>query len=87
MAELLLEGDLSEPQRSGLQLISQSGSSLLTIINDILDYSKIEVGKMTIQPAPFDVIEAIEDVVALLAPEAQKQTMRLRSGLILRCLA
>jgi len=73
MAELLLEGDLSELQRSGLQLISQSGSSLLTIINDILDYSKIEVGKMTIQPAPFDVIEAIEDVVALLAPEAQKQ--------------
>lgn len=73
MAELLLEGDLTEPQRSGLQLISQSGSSLLTIINDILDYSKIEVGKMTIQPAPFDVIEAMEDIVALLAPEAQKQ--------------
>lgn len=72
MAELLLEGDLTEPQRSGLQLISQSGSSLLTIINDILDYSKIEVGKMTIQPAPFDVVEALEDIVALLAPEAQK---------------
>lgn len=73
MAELLLEGDLTEPQRSGLQLISQSGSSLLMIINDILDYSKIEVGKMTIQPAPFDVVEAMEDIVALLAPEAQKQ--------------
>ncbi len=73
MAELLLEGDLTEPQRSGLQLISQSGSSLLTIINDILDYSKIEVGKMTIQPAPFDVVEALEDIVALLAPEAQKK--------------
>lgn len=73
MAELLLEGDLTEPQRSGLQLISQSGSSLLTIINDILDYSKIEVGKMTIQPAPFDIVEAMEDIVALLAPEAQKQ--------------
>lgn len=72
MAELLLEGNLTEPQRSGLQLISQSGSSLLTIINDILDYSKIEVGKMTIQPAPFDIIEAMEDIVALLAPEAQK---------------
>ena len=74
MAELLLESDLTEPQRSGLQLISQSGSSLLMIINDILDYSKIEAGKMTIHPAPFDIVEAIEDIVALLAPEAQKQS-------------
>lgn len=73
MAELLLEDDLTEPQRSGLQLISQSGSSLLTIINDLLDHSKLEAGKLTIQPAPFDIIEAIEDVVALLAPEAQKR--------------
>ncbi len=77
MAELLLESDLTEPQRSGLQLISQSGSSLLTIINDILDYSKIEMGKMTVQPAPFDVTEAIEDIVALLAPEAQKRNNEL----------
>ncbi len=73
MAELLLGGDLAEQQRSGLEPISQSGSSLLTIINDILDYSKIEAGKMTIQPGPFDVIEAVEDVVALLSPEAAKR--------------
>ena len=77
MAELLLEDDLTEHQRSGLQLISQSGSSLLEIINDLLDHSKLEAGKLTIQPAPFDVIEAIEDVVALLAPEAQKQNNEL----------
>lgn len=77
MAELLLEDDLTEPQRSGLQLISQSGSSLLQIINDLLDHSKLEAGKLTIQPAPFDVVEAIEDVVALLAPEAHKRNNEL----------
>ena len=73
MAELLLESDLSQDQRAGLELISQSGQALVTIINDILDFSKLEAGKMTIRPEPFDLVEGVEEVAALLVPSAAER--------------
>lgn len=76
MAELLLESDLSQDQRAGLELISQSGQSLVTIINDILDFSKLEAGKMMIRPEPFDLVEGVEEVGALLAPTAVERGLR-----------
>lgn len=76
MAELLLTSKLNEEQRAGLELIVQSGDALLTIINDILDFSKIEAGKMSIRPSPFDVIEATEDVCALLSASAEAKGLQ-----------
>jgi PAS domain S-box-containing protein len=73
MAELLMNGDLNEEQFAGLELIVQSGEALLTIINDILDFSKIEAGKMSIRPSPFDLVEATEDVCALLSTGAENK--------------
>lgn len=73
MAELILETDLDEDQRMYAETISKSGSALLTIINDILNFSKIEAGKMELDRAPFNLLHALEDVVTLLSPTANEK--------------
>lgn len=73
MAELILETDLDEDQRLYAEVISKSGSALLSIINDILNFSKIEVGKMELEMAPFDLQSAMEDIVTLLAAKASER--------------
>ena len=70
MAELILETDLDEDQKMYAETISKSGSALLTIINDILNFSKIESGKLELEIAPFDLQTALEDVVTLLSAKA-----------------
>ena len=69
MAELILETDLDDDQRMYAETIANSGSALLTIINDILNFSKIEAGKMRLETAPFNLQTAMEDVVTLLSPK------------------
>ncbi|MEQ3670590.1 response regulator [Pseudophaeobacter sp.] len=70
MAELIMETDLDEDQQIYAETISKSGSALLTIINDILNFSKIEAGKFELIRVPFNLLTAIEDVVTLLSPKA-----------------
>ncbi|MCK8485201.1 ATP-binding protein [Aliiroseovarius sp. S2029] len=77
MAEIMAEGDLDEEQRLYIDTIRQSGEALLTIINDVLDYSKIEAAKLTLQPEPFDLERVILDVVTLLQPAVQEKGIRL----------
>lgn len=77
MAELLQESDLSDSQRSGVELIAASGSALLAIINDILDFSKLDAGKLTLREEAFDPVELIEDVCALLTSAAEAKGVRL----------
>ncbi|WP_333847744.1 response regulator [Phaeobacter italicus] len=85
MAELILETDLDDDQKMYAETISKSGSALLTIINDILNFSKIEAGKMELDRAPFNLQTAIEDVVTLLSPKAAEKnvevTLRYDPGL------
>ncbi len=50
---------------------------MLTIINDILDFSKIDAGQMTLRKAPFDPVEAIEDVATLLSSSAREKDIEL----------
>ncbi|MEE8330176.1 MAG: histidine kinase dimerization/phospho-acceptor domain-containing protein, partial [Acidimicrobiia bacterium] len=54
MAQLLLEGELDAEQREFAELINSSGEALLTLINDLLDHSKIEAGKLSIDSVAFD---------------------------------
>ena len=70
MADLIMETDLDEDQQIYAETISKSGTALLTIINDILNFSKIEAGKVELNLAPFNLLTAIEDVVTLLSPRA-----------------
>ena len=71
MAELMCDTDLTEEQRLFAETIRSSGEALLVIINDILDYSKIEAEKLTLYPEPFDLERVIHEVAMLLQPRAQ----------------
>lgn len=62
-SELLIFSDLTAEQRLWANYIQSSGESLLHIINDILDISKIEAGKLTIENIPFDLEEAMGEVI------------------------
>ena len=77
MAELLCESDLSEEQRLYAETIKSSGEALLVIINDVLDYSKIEAEKLKLYPEPFDLERCIHEVLVLLQPSAKDKGIRL----------
>ncbi|NPD14486.1 response regulator [Xinfangfangia sp. D13-10-4-6] len=70
MAELLCDTILSDEQRLFAETIRSSGEALLVIINDILDYSKIEAERLTLHPVDFDLERTIHEVVMLLQPRA-----------------
>ncbi|MBL9047930.1 MAG: response regulator, partial [Tabrizicola sp.] len=71
MAELLCDTALTEEQRLFAETIRSSGEALLVIINDILDYSKIEAERLTLRPEPFDFERTIHEVTMLLQPRAR----------------
>ena len=71
MAELLCDTALTEDQRLFAETIRSSGEALLVIINDILDYSKIEAERLTLHPEPFDLERMIHEVAMLLQPRAR----------------
>jgi CheY-like chemotaxis protein/HPt (histidine-containing phosphotransfer) domain-containing protein len=70
MARLLLGTKLDPTQREHVQIVLDSGQSLLTILNDILDYSKLEAGRLEIESVDFDLRHLLEAVVALLGSKA-----------------
>jgi signal transduction histidine kinase/CheY-like chemotaxis protein/ligand-binding sensor domain-containing protein/HPt (histidine-containing phosphotransfer) domain-containing protein len=77
MAELLQQTDLTPQQRSYLDTISMSAEALLGIINDILDLSKIEAGRMTLEATPFDLGQVVEGVMRIMAPRAAEKQLEL----------
>jgi two-component system, sensor histidine kinase and response regulator len=77
LTELLLDTPLSAQQRPFLETVRSSGETLLSIINDILDFSKIEAGKLEIETLDFDLYQAVEDVVQLMAPRAHVKKLEL----------
>jgi len=77
MTELALETDLTPRQREYIRLVKSSADSLLTVINDILDYSKIEAGKLSLDPIPFDFRESLEDTIRTLARRAHEKGLEL----------
>ena len=77
MADLLLDGDLSEEQRLYTSTIKHSGEALLEIINDVLDYSKIEADKLVLQATPFDLEHTIHELVTLMQATARDKGLDL----------
>lgn len=77
MADLLLESELDEEQELYVDTIKRSGEALLVIINDVLDYSKIEADRLELHPEPFDLEKAIYDVLTLLQASAQDKGISL----------
>jgi len=79
-SEVLLErlfGDVNEKQADYLQDIHSSGRHLLNLINDILDLSKIEAGRMELEPSTFDLPSAIANAMALIRERAQRHGIAL----------
>lgn len=77
MAELLARTELDAKQKMFTDVIVKSGASLLTIINDILDFSKLDAGQMELDPAPFRLAEAIEDVATLVSSRVAEKDLEL----------
>ncbi len=77
MASLLEESELTSRQREYAGILRQSAESLMTLLNDILDLSKIEAGKIELAPQPFDLQTALEDVAQLAAVRAEAKRVRL----------
>ncbi|MEM9710061.1 MAG: ATP-binding protein [Pseudomonadota bacterium] len=77
MADMLGETVLDEEQRLFVETIRNSGEALLVIINDVLDYSKIEAKKLELHPAEFDLERCIHEVLMLLQPLAHDKGLQL----------
>lgn len=71
MAELLAATPLDERQQSYLQAIRESGRSLVSILNDVLDFSKLDKGGIRLRPEPFALPELVRNVIQLMRPEAK----------------
>lgn len=77
MTHLLLETKLSSEQREFAETIDRSGTSLLGILTDVLDFSKLEARKLSLDHREFDLIPLIEDSIDLFAPSAADKGLEL----------
>ncbi len=80
MTSLLLRTELNDRQRAYVEKSLRSADSLLTILNDVLDYSSIEAGRLRLQPVEFDLEVCVRDVTDLLAMRASDKGLELRVG-------
>ncbi len=78
MVQLLLATDLSPEQRRYAEVAQNSGRSLLALINNILDLSKIEAGKIVLESVDFDLRRTVEDVIEVLRVQAKGLTFGAR---------
>jgi signal transduction histidine kinase/CheY-like chemotaxis protein len=79
MTGLLLETDLTPEQRSYAMAVDASGRALLSILDEILDASKIEAGRLEIEERPFNLVETVEAVCELMAPRAHAKNVEIAS--------
>ncbi len=79
MADLLWETSLSAEQRHYVEVFRRAGSTLLSLINDILDLSKIESGRFELDRQPFDLREVVDETIALFGPRASEKGIGLRA--------
>lgn len=78
MLEVLSETSLTNEQKKYIQIIQKSGENLLSIINDILNFSKIESGKMEISPKPFCLVSCLQEVLAFFTHQASSKKIHLK---------
>ncbi len=81
MVDLLTDTELNPTQQRYLSVIRGSGKTLMTVINDILDLSKIEAGKLTLESEPLDVRGVVNDVIELFSEIASAKSVMLSTAL------
>ena len=77
MTHLLLDSGLDERQRLYAETVETSAGTLLGIIDDVLDVSKLEAGKLTLEAIPFDPGELLDETIRLMAPRARERGLDL----------
>ena len=77
MAQLLSATELDEEQRQYLDTMHNSGKALVELVNDILDFSRIESGRMELEQIPFDLEQTAREVITLLEPGARDKGLEL----------
>ncbi len=77
MTSLLLQTKLGEEQLDYVNTIRLSGDALLSVINDILDYSKIETGNMTLEEFPFEITRCVEEAIELMSTRVSEKGLEL----------
>ncbi|MHC5721404.1 MAG: histidine kinase dimerization/phospho-acceptor domain-containing protein, partial [Nostoc sp.] len=77
MTSLMLDTPLDAEQRDFIETIRSSGNALLSLINEILDLSKLEAGEMALETLDFDLSTCVEEVVELLAPSAYNKGLEI----------
>jgi signal transduction histidine kinase/CheY-like chemotaxis protein/HPt (histidine-containing phosphotransfer) domain-containing protein len=77
MTGLLLGTALDEEQRRFAETIQESGEALLTVVNDVLDFSKLEAGRFDINKIEFDLVATVENAVSLMASRAREKEIDL----------
>jgi signal transduction histidine kinase/CheY-like chemotaxis protein/HPt (histidine-containing phosphotransfer) domain-containing protein len=81
MINLLLQSSLDDRQREHAELVRELTDSLLTIINDILDVSKLEAGRLELEVIDLDIAEVVRQVVDLMGPKAVQKGLAIRSDI------
>ncbi|MBF0164605.1 MAG: CHASE domain-containing protein [Magnetococcales bacterium] len=77
MAEVLAESELTEEQMRYVRIFRKAGDSLLELINDILDLSKVEAGRMELECAPFPLRESLHRIVEIMGMRAREKGLAL----------
>lgn len=85
MTELLNLTSLTDEQQKYAEIIRQSGQSLLTLLSDVLDFSKIESGKMAIENLSFDLIAVVEEVCSQIRFKAESKGLELKTEIFAGC--
>ena len=81
MVDLLLESDLDDRQKKYAQTVRDSGEAMLDIISDILDFSKVEAGKLEIESIEFELRDTFDDVVGLLERSCKVKDLTLQTDI------
>ena len=77
MTSLLKETALDEEQEEYVEIIQSSGESLLSVINDVLDFSKIDAHKLTLEEKPFDLTACVHEALKVISPIAASKQVEL----------
>lgn len=77
MIDLLMDSDLQDEQKEYADIIRNSADALVSIINDILDFTKMESGKMELEEHPFELRSCVQEVFGLFSAEASKKNLEL----------
>ncbi len=77
LSEMLQETPLNDRQREYAETLQSSSQTLMALVNDVLDFSKIESGQMSIEDYPVNIVETIERSIELLAPRAAEKNIEL----------